>query len=269
MLRSSWWEWTFGSGLFFWRWNSRDQINKARDGIQIFVADTLPSKRRQKAVRLKRDQQAMVAGKLEGMVKCDYLETGHVASIVHFFAAPKLDTDIRVIFNGTSSGLNEALWSPNFLPSAKSVSMCLSFSMWADMDFGEMFHNFYMDPRICPCSGVDLGNMALLVLKDKTVNEAHPTLLRWTSLFMGMQPSSYNAVRHYYWGEEFAKGNPSRAGNPMGYDCVKLNLPAMTNYNPSCPKVMKWRLSNSNIEKGHVAGDVVTFVDNVRITGYS
>ena len=24
---------------------------------------------------------------------------------------------------------------------------------------------------------------------------------------MGMKPSPYNAVRFYYWGEEFAKGN--------------------------------------------------------------
>lgn len=270
VLRSSWWEWTFGSGLFFWRWNGQEQMKAARDGIPIFVADQLPTKRRQKPARLQADQQALVAEKLEGMVSRDYLEVGHVASTVHFFSVPKGESDIRVVFDGTSSGLNETLWSPNFfLPSAKSAAMCMSFSSWmADMDFGEMFHNFHMDPKIRPYSGVDLGNMSSMV-SNVPAAKGHSVLLRWTRLFMGMRPSPYNAVRHYYWGEEFARGNPSKPDNPMGYDCVKLNLPGMTDYDPSYPKVMKWKTGKSDSDRGHVAGDVVTFVDDVRVTGYS
>jgi hypothetical protein len=172
--------------------------------------------------------QLLVAGKLDGMVKRDYLEKGYVSNSVHFFAVPKGDSDIRVVFDGTSSGLNETLWAPNFfLPSAKSAAMCLTFETWmADMDFGEMFHNFHMDPRIRPCSGVELGQVASQMTTVESVN-SKPSLLRWTRLFMGMRPSPYNAVRHYYWGEEFARGNPNRSDNPMGYDKIRINLPGM------------------------------------------
>lgn len=272
VLKSSWWEWTGGSGLFFWRWNGLEQIRAARDGIPIFVSGVLPRQRKQKPAKLTAEQKVLVAAKLDVMILRDYLEAGFVSNTVHFFAVPKGETDIRVVFDGTSSGLNETLWSPNFfLPSAKSAAMCMSFSTWmADMDFGDMFHNFHMDPRVRPCSGVDLGSLGPLLTNVDIAESANPVILRWTRLFMGMRPSPYNAVRHYYWGEEFARGNPSRPSNPMGYDRVRLNLPGMSTYDPASPKVMKWRDGVTGDSKsGHVAGDVVTFVDDVRITGFS
>ena len=63
--------------------------------------------------------------------------------------------------------------------------------------------------------------------------------MRWARLFMGMKPSPYNAVRHYYWAEEFARGDPSDPVNPMTYNSVVLNLPGMGSYNPNQTKVMK------------------------------
>ena len=81
---------------------------------------------------------------------------------------------------------------------------------------------------------------------------------------MGMKPSPYNSVRHYYWGEEFARGNPSNRRNPMGYNKIIFNLPGMDNYDPSRPKLTKW-----NSLSDCMAGDVITFVDDVRITGSS
>jgi hypothetical protein len=271
---STWWEWTGGSSLFFWRWNGRDQVRMARDGIPISVSAPLPKQRRQKAACLDPGQRGMVAGKIDAMVKRNYLEAGHVSNTVHFFAVPKGDADIRVVFDGTSSGLNETLWAPNFfLPLAKSASMCLSFGTWmADMDFGEFFHNFHMDPRIRPFSGVDLGSVSSLVpglCESVKPGGVRPTVLRWTRLFMGMRPSPYLAIRQYYWGEEFARGNPGRAGNPMGYDRVRLDLPGMKTYDPKLPKVMKWRDGPTDMDNGYLAGDVVTFVDDVRVTGFS
>ena len=65
---------------------------------------------------------------------------------------------MRVVFDGTSSGINEALWAPNFfLPSSRAASVLLTFSTWlADVDFGEMFHNFFVANRIRKYSGVDV-----------------------------------------------------------------------------------------------------------------
>jgi hypothetical protein len=81
---------------------------------------------------------------------------------------------------------------------------------------------------------------------------------------MESKPSPYNAVRFYYWGEEFAMGNLRDLKNPFGYDQVILNLPGMESYDPTKPKVIKW-----NSVGKFMAGDAVTFVDDVRLTGSS
>ena len=83
-------------------------------------------------------------------------------------------------------------------------------------------------------------------------------------MFMGMRPSPYNVVRFYYWGEEFAIGNLRNLSNPFGFDGVTLNLPGMDSYDPTRPKLMKW-----NPKKNRMSGGVVTFVDDVRMTGSS
>ena len=63
---------------------------------------------------------------------------------------------MRVVFDGTSCGLNETLWAPNFfLPTSWNASELLTFDSWmADADFAEFFHNFFADERIRKHSGV-------------------------------------------------------------------------------------------------------------------
>ena len=259
--KSTWWEWTTGSSLFFWRWVGLEQIRAARDGMRVFVSGPLPRSRHMKPLRITDEQSKMVFEKVEGMIHRSYLSRGFVKSSLHFFAVPKGPTDIRIVYDGTSCGLNEAIWAPNFyLPTSRAASVLLSFSSWlADADFGEMFHNFTMEERIRKHSGVDLS-----LLKGREA-----TKLRWNRLFMGMRASPYNAVRHYYWGEDFARGNPRKKGNPMGYNRVRLNLPGCEDYDPLLPKVMKWTDGFKEGEPGTIAGDVITFVDDVRIVGHS
>ena len=189
---------------------------------------------------------------------------------LHYFAVPKGDSDIRVVFDGTSCGLNESLWSPNFfLPTSRNASELLSFDSWmADVDFGEFFHNFFADEKVRKHSGVDTSPLSPFFppSSDTNKNDRKRKVvgLRWSRLFMGMKPSPYNAVRFYYWGEEFARGNLRNLTNPFGYDKVIMNLPGMDTHDATKPKVMKM-----NTALNCVAGDVVTFVDDVRITGSS
>jgi hypothetical protein len=260
ILSGSWWDWCRGSALIFWRWNGKEQARAARDGMEIFVHSRLPRGRKSKQVKLEARIRQLVGLKIEGMLERSYLETGFVSNALHYFAVPKGDTDIRVVFDGTSSGLNETLWAPNFyLPTAKAAALHISFSSWmADMDCGEMFHNFFMDHRVRKCAGLLVDGLGTLGKGNKA------GYLRWSRLFMGMKSSPYNAVRHYYWAEEFAKGDPSLVGNPMAFDTVILNLPGMTSFDPALPKVLKW-----NTSAHAIAGDVITFVDDVRVTGYS
>lgn len=233
--------------------------------MHIYVQGSQALVKKGKAIRFEPLIKPLVTGKLQTMLDKSYLEQGSVSSLLHYFAVPKGDSDIRVVYDGTFSGLNDTLWSPNFfLPSARHAGELLNYSSWlSDMDFGEFFHNFHMDVKIRQHSGVDVS---LLNLKGPS-GQPHlrgKTTLRWGRLFMGMKPSPYNSVRHYYWAEEFAKGDPSDPTNPMGYDSVILNLPRMASYDPNQPKVMKW-----NSVDACIAGDVITFVDDGRMTGPS
>ena len=266
ILRSTWWEWTHGSAPIFWRWNGLEQIRAARDGMHIFVQSQLPRSRQGvKLPRFDSDTRRLVSSKIDAMIDKSYLEIGRVQTGLHYFAVPKGDSDIRVVFDGTSCGLNEALWSPNFfLPTSRNASELLSFDSWmADIDFGEFFHNFFADERVRKHSGVDTTPLQLGRSTD-------PHMLKflglrcWSRLFMGMRPSPYNAVRHYYWAEEFAKGDVRDTTNPFGFDKVILNLPGMDTYDTLKPKLMKW----NSVTKA-MSGDVITFVDDVRIVGSS
>ena len=268
-LRSTWWEWTSGSSPYFWRWNGPEQISAARDGMQIFILS--PMSRSRKTVSLPRfddDTRPIVASKIQSMISKSYLEVGVVRSHLHYFAVPKGDSDVRVVFDGTSCGLNQTLWSPNFfLPTSRNAAELLSFDSWmADADFAEFFHNFFADSAIRSFAGVNTT-----VLSPFIVHSApgpFPRLkfegLRWSRLFMGMKPSPYNAVRFYYWAEEFSKGDLHDTSNPFGFDSLRLNLPGMVTYDTLLPKVVKW-----NSKRATQGGDVITFVDDVRIVGSS
>lgn len=115
----------------------------------------------------------LVASKVDGMLHRRYLEEGFMRSNVNYFTVPKGEEDVRVVFDGTSSGLNKALWAPKlFLPSARAAALLITFSTWlADLDFGEMFHTFFMANRIRKFSGVDVSPLAATlqtpIMRDK------------------------------------------------------------------------------------------------------
>ena len=37
-----------------------------------------------------------------------------VSNLTDYFTVPKGEDNVRVVYNGTSSGLNKVLWAPNF-----------------------------------------------------------------------------------------------------------------------------------------------------------
>jgi hypothetical protein len=80
-----------------------------------------------------------------------------VKSLVNYFFVPKAD-NIRAIFNGTSCGLNAALWAPNFwLPKSRSATDFLNYNYCSvDRDLGEMFHNFPLPELLKAWSDLEL-----------------------------------------------------------------------------------------------------------------
>jgi hypothetical protein len=54
-------------------------------------------------------------------------------------------SNIRLVYNETSCGLNDALWSPNFwLPTPATAARTLGYGYYmVDINLGGMFLNFY------------------------------------------------------------------------------------------------------------------------------
>ena len=65
---------------------------------------------------------------------------------------------IRMVYDGSVSGLNDSIWMPRFvLPSLNMHLRSVENGTYmGDIDVGEMFLNFMLHDSICPLCGVDL-----------------------------------------------------------------------------------------------------------------
>jgi len=183
------WEWKEGSRLFFWRWLGR-QRDWARDGLPIYQKGTLPSYRVKQGREPVASIRDAVANKLQRFIARDYLSAGTVNSLVSYFSVSKGESDVRLVFDGTKSGLNEVLWAPTFcLPTVDSVTPMLEPGSWqADNDVGEMFYNYMLDPSLRPYCGVD-GSPYL------SKEPGAKSWLMWNCCVMGLMPSPYGCGR--------------------------------------------------------------------------
>ena len=251
---SSWWEWTAGSTLLFWRW-PREIRKAARDGCEIFVRQKLP--RWTRTQRLPKEQY-MIEKMTKKFLKVrnkGYVAEGTVLSMINCFAVEKGDSDIRLVYDGTKSGLNECVWAPNFfLPSVDSMLMNMDVHTWcADLDLAEMFLNYPLHKNIVPYTGVDYT----AILKSET-----SVWLRWQRMFMGFTPSPYVTGKLFGWTIDVIMGDRWDMKNPFRWDSIAENLPGMTTYVPSKPRLC--RLSGENI-----AAALEAYVDDLRLLGCS
>jgi hypothetical protein len=136
---ATWWNWKGGSTLAFWRLPVGIQSKAAQDGA--WIKEALPS-HKQAAKRPKPEQFEKYLPKLREILERGYVVASkHIKSLTEYFDVEK-DNDIQLVYNGTSCGLNRALWAPNFwLPTAKSaicataksaipVQICRRFWYW-------------------------------------------------------------------------------------------------------------------------------------------
>lgn len=253
---ADYWEWHSGSTLFFWRWPP-DYRSQARDGVKIFVRSKLPSYRRHQPKPSDPFKAKQVELKLQKVVERGYMEKGLVRSLTGFFDVPKTETDIRLVYDATRCGLNESVWAPNFfIPSADTLARCLTEGSWlGDIDLGEFFLNFPLDPKVRPYAGVDLTHYS--------GQNRDLRWLRWSRCLMGFKPSPYNSAQTFSWAEEIIRGDPSDNGNPFGWAKLETNLPGDKNYRAGDPWIQRLR------SNGDMSGELVAYVDDLRIVGAS
>jgi len=269
-FRSSFFEWTNGSSLLFWNW-PRELQTVAKFGFDPFIIGPLPT-HKQRASTFKSPMYEKILSKVVKAIERGYLEPSHranIKSLIDYFAVDKAGSDIRVVFNGTSCGLNAAVWAPNFwLPTSKSMSRSIGFNYrFIDLDLGEMFLNFPLHPELRKFSGVDLAPFKKDL--DKALDhikwpEPKNRYAVWTRDWMGFAPSPEWACRFYYFAEEFIRGYEKALSNPLRWDRVVLNLIGSETYNPALPQVFKW-----NEVAGKIAGDLKAYVDDLRAIGWS
>jgi len=254
--RSNWWEWSAGSTCYFWRWPV--PIRKhIRDGFPVHVESKLPSYRQRQIFHLTDVGMTQLQVKVSKVIKRGYLEDGYVASLINYFAVPKGDSDIRVVYDGTKCGLNQSVWAPNFyLPSVDSLLLSSSTNTWfSDMDLGEMFLNFHLDKKVRSFAGVDVTKILNDPVKAKTWK-------RWNRTLMGFKSSPYIACKLCGWSVDIARGNRDDSKNPFKWDSIRLNLPGSESYDPTIPWICK-------LDGRDEASEVKVYVDDFRPVGSS
>ena len=254
------WKWEKGSRLFFWRWGE-EFSSEARDGSKTFIQSKLPNcQERQKPPRRK-DTLNLVRDKLNDVRRKGYISDENlvVKSVTSLFDVPKGDNDVRMVYNATSSGLNDAVWAPWFsLPTVESHLRAVDpGTFMVDCDLGEMFLNFMLDVNIRPYAGVDLTE----IFPEE--NEGDGKLLEhWCRMLMGYRYSPYSTTRDVKRQEPFLKGDRKDKSNIFRWERVIINLPGDNNYDPTKPRVYKVREDGTT-----VAADLFIYIENLRNTG--
>jgi hypothetical protein len=255
VIQGSWWEWNFGSTLFFWRWPMQIR-SAARDGVSVFIQSELPRYRRRQRPPGKEYMLIKMKEKLSKVRKRKYISKGPVRSLINCFAVEKGSEDIRLVYDGSKSGLNDAVFSPNFfLPFPDSLLMWINADTWmADLDLGEMFLNYFLDKRVRGYSGVDLTKFL------EADEEFKNTWERWCRTFMGFTFSPFSSCKLFGWTVDVIYGDRWDKLNPYRWDRVRLNFPGSANYNPTQPRLCK-------MIGELIAAILEVFVDDIRTLG--
>jgi hypothetical protein len=260
-LSATFWEWDDGSTIIFWRW-PKEFRRELRDGLLVWYRERdLPSYWGRQRWPEDRHQRKQLEEKVLKVVARRYIVPGYVKSLTSFFAVPKGTDDIRVVYDATKSGLNAAIWTPNFmLPTASSIlNNASERTFFGDIDLGEMFLNYFLDKRLRPLAGVELGVSLETSDTDEKGASQSQRIMRWERSLMGVKSSPFNCVRAYLWSEDIIKGDHLDEANLFRWDRVIMNLPGTVNYDPGKPWLYKFDELNKKM-----AAFIISYVDDLR-----
>lgn len=199
-----------------------------------------------------------VVGKLEKARHRRYIAPGHVVSLTAFFGVPKGDDDLRMVYDGTVSGLNDLMWVLRFGMSTIDTHLRSldAGTFMANVDVGKCFLNFVLHESIRELAGVDLT----LYFGDVM---SSPIWEVWARALMGAKSSPYQACQGVCIADEVMPGKRRDKDNVFQWEKVRLNCPGQKDYKPSLSWVSKVR------RDGKIASDFVSFVDDFRPSGPS
>ena len=264
VAKASWWDWDSGSSPFFWRMPDNSWKVEMRDGVKPMWIGPPPRYRIPQRTNPDASKLAMEKKKISKVRKRGYIAPrAGILSLTSFFSVPKGSSDIRMVYDGTKSGLNAALHAPWFsLATVESMLRSVDTATWsADNDFGEMFLNFWIHPKIRKYTGVDLTTLFPEEIDESTGKKKNWEA--WVRCAMGITVSPYQTTQCSQRVKRIIFGCRTDKNNLFRWTEVKLNLPGNKNYDPSKPWICKVR------EDGCIAVDVHTYVDDLRETAPS
>ena len=258
--QATWWEWDGGSRPFFWRWPSWYQ-SIIRDGLPVHFLGKTPLYTTPQSDTKDERLKEMMVKKLQKARRRGYIAPWLVLSLTSFFAVAKGLDDIRMVFDGTKSGLNDATWIPGFwLPTTLTFLRMVTYGTWmSDLDVGEMFLNYVLHESLRAYCGLDLT----LYFANEITAESGKLLEAWWRTGMGFKWSPYQAVQGMAVLDETIGGDRHDPNNVFRWKWVAMNLPGSPGYNPLLPWVSKIR------EDGSLAADRAIFVDDIRTAASS
>lgn len=263
---STWWDWPRGSAPFFWNWPEEFQ-DLVRDGLPPRFTGQPPVFRKLQRPNKDPTSHGHERSKLRKVRDRGYIAATRdpILSLMSFFSVPKVTVyneetgedevlDIRMVYNGSSCGLNQVLWAPWFgLPTSEQMLRTVDVGYWGgDNDYGEMFLNWWLHKSLRPYCGVDLTvhfpEEQSTGTKNKVIWEV------WTRPAMGLRPSPYQSIQGCLIVKREALGDPKDPNNVFRWDRVELNLPGQLDYKSGDPWVSKRRVDDQ------IAADRYTFL---------
>ena len=190
-----------------------------------------------------------------------YIKPGNVTSGTHYFCVDKGTSDIRMVYNGTSCGLNACLHAPHYgLLSVKHTLRSLMSGYYqCDLDVGEQFLNFKLHEALCQLSRVDVREVRSRDPEDGPWEDSRPeNWERWERNWMGLRDSPYRSLQWQARLKLEVYGDCRALANPFHWDRVVFNLPGSKGYRADLPWVMKIRWDSK------LAAEVFVYVDDGR-----
>jgi hypothetical protein len=212
-------------------------------------------------------KHVLMRPKLVQVKKQGYISPGQVSGEMHYFCVDKGFDNIRMVYNGTSCGLNNALWAPRFgLPAFKqTLRSLLPGYHQCNLNVSEQFLNFPLHQDLRKYLGLDVREVRSLDPKDSNweANQGPGPWERWGRNWMGLRDSPYRSLQWQTWLKFEVYGNRKLLSNPFHWERVEFNLPGSRGYRSDLSWVMKiW-------EDGHLAVEVSEYINNGRATGHS
>jgi hypothetical protein len=154
--------------------------------------------------------------------KRGYVSAGPVVSGTHYFSVPKGLDNIRMVYNGTSCGLNDVLRTPCFsLPTVKqTLRSLLPGYLQCDLDVAEQFPNYYLHEDLMQYSGVDVREVCSTDPSDADweAERGPGPWERWERNWMGLRGSPYRSLQWQVRLKFEVYGDRKNTANPFHWD---------------------------------------------------